>query len=90
MHAECTKYRRFSPLPGMRGVNVGRPDLLRFLPPEEEGHWASGLGVGRGKMMERTDPAKMMAASSSNDKGGSSPLSQYDRDCRPSRGAVVW
>jgi hypothetical protein len=22
MHTKCTKYRRFSPLPGMRGVNV--------------------------------------------------------------------
>jgi hypothetical protein len=74
MHAECTKYRRFSPLPRMRGVNVGRLDLPPFLSPEEEGRWASGLGVNGGKTMERTDPAKMMAASLLNNKGGSAPL----------------
>jgi hypothetical protein len=66
MHAKCTKYRRFSPLPGMRGVNVQRPDLPTFLPPEEEGYWAGGLGVDGGKMLEKTDPSKMMAASLSN------------------------
>jgi hypothetical protein len=74
MHAECTKYRRFSPLPGMRGVNVGRPDLPPFLPPEEEGRWAGGLGVDGGKTMERTEPTEMMAASLSNNEGSSAPL----------------
>jgi hypothetical protein len=77
MHAECTKYHRFSPLPGMRGVNVGRPNLPPFLPPEEEGHWAGGLGVDGGKTMERMDPAKIMAALSSNDEGGSAPLPRH-------------
>jgi hypothetical protein len=74
MHAKCKKYHRFSPLPGMRGVNMGRPDLLPFLPPEEEGHWAGGLGINVGKTMERTDPTKIMAALSSNNEGGSAPL----------------
>ena len=34
MHAEATKYRRFSPLPSMRGVNVRQPNLPPFLPEE--------------------------------------------------------
>ena len=75
MHAECTKYRRFSPLPGMRGVNVRRPDLPPFLPPVEEG-WGSGPGsIGGGDggdgggTMEKTVPAKMMAASSNGKVG---------------------
>jgi hypothetical protein len=74
MHAKCTKYSRFSPLPRMRGLNVQRLDLPPFLPPEEEGRWAGGLGINGGKTMERTDPAKMMAALSLNNKGGSAPL----------------
>ncbi len=74
MHAKCTKYCRFSPLPGMRGVNMQRPDLPPFLPPEEEGRWAGGLGIDGGKTMERTDPTEMMAASLSNNEGGSTPL----------------
>jgi hypothetical protein len=74
MHAECTKYRRLSPLSGMRGVNVRRPDLPPFLPPEEEGCWAGGLGIDGGKTMKKMDPAKMMAALLSNNKGGSALL----------------
>ena len=74
MHAECTKYRRFSPLPGMRGVNVRRPDLPPFLPPEEDG-WGPGPGSigdgdGGGTMEKKADPAKTMAASSKNDEAG--------------------
>lgn len=34
MHSEATKYRRFSPLPVMMGVNVRRPNLPPFLPEE--------------------------------------------------------
>jgi hypothetical protein len=41
---------------------------------EEEGHWAGGLGINGGKTMERIDPAEMMAASLSNNKGGSAML----------------
>lgn len=36
MHSEATKYRRFSPLPGMTGVNVRRPNLPPFLPEGEQ------------------------------------------------------
>ncbi len=51
-----------------------RTDMPPFLPPEEEGHWAGRLGVNGGKMMERTNPAKMMAALSSKGEGSSAPL----------------
>eukprot|EP00579_Thalassiosira_antarctica_P012024 CAMPEP_0201922536 /NCGR_PEP_ID=MMETSP0903-20130614/10545_1 /ASSEMBLY_ACC=CAM_ASM_000552 /TAXON_ID=420261 /ORGANISM="Thalassiosira antarctica, Strain CCMP982" /LENGTH=1160 /DNA_ID=CAMNT_0048459695 /DNA_START=49 /DNA_END=3531 /DNA_ORIENTATION=+ len=36
MHSEATKYRRFSPLPGMKGMNVRRPNLPPFLPEKEK------------------------------------------------------
>ena len=41
MHSEVTKYRRFSPLPSMRGMNVRMPNLPPFLPPlmEEDHQW---------------------------------------------------
>ncbi|KAL7528515.1 hypothetical protein ACHAXR_002490, partial [Thalassiosira sp. AJA248-18] len=58
MHSEATKYRRFSTLPVMRGVNVRRPNLPPFLPEEwigEEGGVegladvaAGGSVVGKG------------------------------------------
>jgi hypothetical protein len=72
IHAECTKYRRFSPLPGMRGVNVRRPDLLPFF-PSEEGGWVGpdvDDSVGSGEAMAgKTDPARAMAALSGNGGG---------------------
>lgn len=50
MHSEATKYRRFSPLPVMKGVNVRRPNLPPFLPEEwpnvNDGDVGSGAGGG--------------------------------------------
>ena len=55
IHSEVTKYRRFAPLPGMRGVNVRMPNLPPYLPPLMDGEWVD-------------DENSIL--SSSNDKGG--------------------
>jgi len=54
IHSEVTKYRRFAPLPGMRGVNVRMPNLPPYLPPLMDGEW---------------DDDENSILSSSNDKG---------------------
>jgi len=54
IHSEVTKYRRFAPLPGMRGVNVRMPNLPPYLPPLMDGEW---------------DNDENSILSSSNDKG---------------------
>jgi hypothetical protein len=81
MHTKCTEYRRFFPLPGMRGVNVRRPDLPLFLPPEEGGWAGLGIDVGGGSgeaMAGKMDPSRAMVASSS-DGGGDAPWQRGGR-----------
>ena len=67
MHSECTKYRRFSPLPVIRGVNVRRPDLPPFL-PEEDGWMDDVIGGGNenGRVIMETDSASATTATNNN------------------------
>jgi hypothetical protein len=71
MHSECTKYRRFSPLPMIRGVNVRRPELPPFL-PEEDGWMDDVMGGGNGKggVVLETDPSAATTIIATNDNGG--------------------
>ncbi|KAL3797435.1 hypothetical protein ACHAW5_004454 [Stephanodiscus triporus] len=66
MHSECTKYRRFSPLPILRGVNVRRPNLPPFL-PDVDCLRSDGGDDDDGGM--ETDPAMMAATVASNGMG---------------------
>ena len=72
MHSEVTKYRRFSPLPSMRGMNVRMPNLPPFLPPplmedewnvNDEGGTSSGSSSNN---MEATATKKEVQKSKKN------------------------
>ena len=71
MHSEVTKYRRFSPLPSMRGMNVRMPNLPPFLPPPlMEDQWnvndEGGSSSGSSSNMEATETKKEVQKSKKN------------------------
>ena len=72
MHSEGTKYRRFSPLPVLTGVNVRAPDLPPFL-PEMETMWpmidfGDDLLVDDEKSDDNTNKKKKKGDGKSNKK----------------------
>ena len=63
MHSEATKYRRFSPLPIMKGVNIRQPNLPPFLPEE----WTDGdRGGDSGDSVAETSNLKIIGRSNSD------------------------
>ena len=53
MHSEATKYRRFSPLPGMQGANVRKGPRVPFLPEQERGSEAAAPAGAAARGEER-------------------------------------